>query len=249
MEATNLAGDAPVLSALPPRDASALVRTVRDRLRLAITLQELPPGTRLNQVRVAEQLGVSRMPVRTAIADLITEGLLEPLPNGGVAVRALTERDVREVYEVRTALEAQAVRRVARLRPPGGLEQISAILERHARLGGVNDAAALLELDRDFHMVILDATENMYFRRAMVPIWSIVERAMVGMLRSIPTMFERAWEQHAEIAEALHAGDARLAESRMRSHLEYSAAQLAAVMADADAAGSTAERKDAARSR
>jgi DNA-binding GntR family transcriptional regulator len=246
MEATSLGGDGRALSALPPRDASALVRTVRDRLRLAITLQEIPPGTRLNQVQVAAQLGVSRMPVRTAIADLITEGLLEPLRNGGAAVRSLTDRDVREVYEVRTALEAQAVLDVAQRRPPAGLEQIAAILDRHARLGGANDAAALLELDREFHMTILDATENAYFRRAMVPIWFVVERAMVGMLRSIPTMFERAWEQHAEIAEALHAGDARLAEARLRSHLEYSVAQLATVMSGSNPAESSAGQGDAA---
>lgn len=206
------------LGALPPRDSSALARSVRDRLRLAIVLEEIPAGVRLNQVQVAEQLGVSRMPVRVAAADLVGEGLLEPLPTGGVAVRALSRYDVEAAYKVREALEAQAVREVA-LAESRDLSGIMAVLDRHAELGGRNDTAMLLELDRDFHGAILDATENPYFNRAMVAIWSVVERAMAGMLRTVPDLFDTAWKQHRQIAEALAAGDADLAERLAREHL------------------------------
>ena len=211
------------LSALPPRDSSALARSVRDRLRLAIVLEELPAGVRLNQVQVAEQLGVSRMPVRVAAADLVVEGLLEPLPTGGVAVKALDVADVEAAYRVREALEAQAVREVAQTRPQAGLDRLSEVLEQHAELGGSRDVQQLLELDRAFHWSILEATENPYFSRAMVPMWSVVERAMVGMLRTVPDMFDVAWREHREIAEALTAGDADLAEWRIRSHIRDSA--------------------------
>lgn len=222
----------PALTQLPPRDATALVRTVRDRLRTAITLGELAPGTRLNQVQVANQLGVSRMPVRTAVADLQAEGLLDPLPGGGAMVRALTQRDMLDVYEVRTALESQAARHVA-VRAEG-LEEVFAVLEEHAGLGGAFDPIRLLELDRRFHMAILDATGNHNFRRAIVPIWSVVERAMVGMLVTIPEMFERAWREHADIAEALRAGDPDQAEARMRDHLEFAVAQLTRSMHESE---------------
>jgi DNA-binding GntR family transcriptional regulator len=211
------------LGALPPRDTSALARSVRDRLRLAIVLQEIPAGVRLNQVQVAEQLGVSRMPVRVAAADLVIEGLLEPLPTGGVAVRSLSKRDVEGAYKVREALEAQAVRDVAFARPEAGLKELFAILKRHEDLGGVNDTPVLLELDRAFHGTILDATDNPYFSRAMVPMWSVVERAMVGMLRTVPDLFDTAWKQHRQIAEALAVGDADLAERLAREHIRDSA--------------------------
>lgn len=211
------------LGALPPRDTSALARSVRDRLRLAIVLEEIPAGVRLNQVQVAEQLGVSRMPVRVAAADLVIEGLLEPLPAGGVAVRVLSKRDVEAAYEVREALEAQAARDVARARPEAGLTELFAILERHDALGGVNDTGVLLELDRAFHATILDATGNPYFARAMVPMWSVVERAMAGMLRTVPDLFDFAWKQHRDIADALAAGDADLAERLTREHIRDSA--------------------------
>jgi DNA-binding GntR family transcriptional regulator len=215
--------DFAALSALPPRDSNALARSVRDRLRMAIVLEELPAGVRLNQVQVAEQLGVSRMPVRVAAADLMVEGLLEPLPSGGVAVKALSKRDVEAAYNVREALEAQAVREVALARPAGGLKDLFAVLARHGELGGANDTRTLLELDRAFHWTILDATGNPYFSRAMVPMWSVVERAMVGMLRTVPDMFDLAWKQHRDIAEAIASGDADLAEQRAREHIRESA--------------------------
>ena len=214
------------LQALPPRDSSALARSVRDRLRLAIILEEIPPGTRLNQVHVAEQLGVSRMPVRAAAADLVVEGLLEPIPTGGVAVRALTSQDVRAAYEVREALEAQAARDAAERGSTAAIDRLFDVLNRHERLGGANDTSTLLELDREFHMTILEATDNPYFARAMVPLWSVVERAMVGMLRNIPDMFELAWRQHRQIAEALRSGNADLAEASLREHLEHAVSGL-----------------------
>jgi DNA-binding GntR family transcriptional regulator len=57
----------------------------------------------------------------------------------------------------------------------------------------------------------------------MVPMWSVVERAMVGMLRTVPDMFDLAWREHRQIAEALAAGDADLAEQRARKHIRDSA--------------------------
>lgn len=218
-----------VLAELPKRDTTALVRNVRDRLRLAIALGEIPGGSRLNQVQLAKQLGVSRMPIRTATAELLAEGLLEIVPGGGVAVRQFTERDLRDVYEVRGALETRAVRHVAEQQPPWGLAHIEKIVQTHKPLVGSYGPAQLLEADREFHMAILDATDNSFFRRSIVPVWSNVERAIVQLLH-IKEVFARAWDEHEEIAQALRAGDPDLAESRMRQHLEHAACDLANTM-------------------
>lgn len=217
------------LGELPPRDTTALVRTVRDRLRLAIALEEIPSGTRLNQVQVAKQLGVSRMPVRAAIAELVAEGLLEVMPGGGVAVRSLTEDDVRDVYEVRLALESRAVRHVAEHQPTWGLGRIEQIVKTHRPHVLEYDAADLLAADREFHMTILDATENSCFRRAIIPLWSTVERAMVGTLH-IKEVFEVAWDEHAKIAGALRAGDPDRAEAMVEQHLTNAVGHLVRAM-------------------
>jgi len=222
-------GSMTALSSLPPRDTSVLVRTVRDRLRQAIIFGELEPGSRLNQVQVAEQLGVSRMPVRAASAGLVTEGLLKPLPAGGVAVQHLTKKDVPQAYRVREALEVQAVLDVVTHGQSAAIDRLFAILARHAELGGINDIYTLAVLDREFHASILEATGNPFFARAMVPMWSVVERAMVGMLKNVPDMFILAWKQHRAIAEALRAGEAGLAETHVRQHLRDAASRLIAV--------------------
>lgn len=222
------------LSELPPRDATALVRSVRERLKAAITFGELAAGTRLNQVQVAKQLGVSRMPVRAAVSDLQAEGLLDPLPSGGAVVRELTETDMRHVYEVRIALETQAALLAAERHSATHLDDMKAVLRDHRLLGGSSDPVALLALDRRFHMALLDATGNPNFRRTIIPIWATVERAMVRMLVSIPVMFESAWAEHASIAEALASGDSQLAEDCVRTHLESSVERLARTMRSPD---------------
>jgi DNA-binding GntR family transcriptional regulator len=220
-----------VLGQMPPRDTTALVRGVRDRLRLAITLGEIHPGSRLNQVALAKQLGVSRMPVRTAVSELVAEGLLELVPGGGVTVRTLTAQDLRDVYEVRVALESSAVRHVAARQPPWGLAQIEQVVATHQPLVPSYGAQQMLEADRNFHMAILEATENSFFKQAIVPVWATVERAMVQMLH-MEGVFTRAWEEHALIAEALRLGDPDLAEQRLRLHLDNAADELANALQD-----------------
>ncbi|GGG03375.1 GntR family transcriptional regulator [Rhodococcoides trifolii] len=207
-----------VLGQLPPRDTTLLVRNVRDRLRLAITLGEIPAGSRLNQVKLAKQLGVSRMPVRSAITELVAEGLLELVAGGGVDVRILTAKDVKDAYEIRLALETRAVRHIAENQPTWGLGKIEQLVATHQPLVATYGEAELLAADRDFHMTILDSTDNPYMRRAILPVWSTVERAMVQVLH-FDGVFRDAWDEHFGITEAMRAGNADLAEKRMRKHL------------------------------
>ncbi|WP_166969555.1 GntR family transcriptional regulator [Brevibacterium atlanticum] len=227
------AGDRPsVLGQLPPRDTTALVRDVRDRLRLAIVLGEIQTGSRLNQVKLAQQLGVSRMPVRTAITELVTEGILEVVPGGGVIVSPLTADDVRNVFEVRGALEIRAARTVAVDQPTWGIAKIEKIVDAHRSHFHEYAPAQLLTADRDFHMAILDATGNPFFRRSIMPVWSTVERAMVQVL-NLSEVFEQAWTQHDQIARAIRAGDADEVEATSREHLEFAAEALArAILVD-----------------
>lgn len=220
------AGRTSALAQLPPRDTTALVRTVRDRLRLAIALEEIPPGVKVNQVQVAKQLGVSRMPVRAAIPDLVAEGLLESVPGGGVMVRSLTEADVRQVFEVRLALESQAVRSAAQHASDSHQAHIQHIVDEHLPRFASYDAEQLLAADREFHMAILAATENVYYQRAIVPVWSVIERAMVRVLH-LREIFETAWHEHAEIARALQARDADAAEAAVAKHIGTASEMLA----------------------
>jgi DNA-binding GntR family transcriptional regulator len=217
------------LTQLPARDSTTLVRTVRDRLRQAVVREELPAGMRLSQEQLARQLGVSRMPVRAAITELITEGLLEPRATGGVVVRPLSQKDLEDVYEVRQAIESQAVRHVSLHPSPDGLDHLQQVLREHRDAYTSYTAAQLLEADRAFHMAVLTSTGNEQFMKAVVPLWSVVERAMFRML-TMPGVADLAWDEHEKIAAAIAKGDADMAEHHLREHLKNAAANLGDVI-------------------
>lgn len=226
-------GQGPALTQLPARDSTTLVTTVRDKLREAIVREELPAGMRLSQEQLARQLGVSRMPVRAAIMALITEGLLEHRQSGGVVVRPLSLKDLEDVYEVRQAIESQAVRHVTLHPTPEGLDQVLSVLHEHR--GSIADYSPvrLLEADREFHLALLKATGNGQFMKAVVPLWSVVERAMFRML-TMPGVAALAWDEHEKIAAAIAEGNPDEAERHLREHLRNAATQLGEVMSLSD---------------
>ena len=223
-----------VLQPLPPRERSQLVATVTDALREAIIHERLPTGSRLNQVQIAENLNVSRMPVREAIAALISEGLVEPLPTTGVVVKPLSREDVQDVYKVRIALETEAARTVIEDRAATGANRLQAVLSSHKLSSPHSETPQLLEVDREFHRARLDSTGNPYFVRALVPVWSVVERAMYTVLQ-VPEIISSVWEEHEAIAQAIADRDAVAAEMRIRQHLGHGAAAISSLLADREA--------------
>jgi DNA-binding GntR family transcriptional regulator len=208
------------------RERSALVSNVADVLREAIVREDLQTGERLNQVQIAEQLGVSRMPVREAIATLIAEGLLEPLATGGVVVRPLSKQDVLDVYAVRVALETEAARWIIKQNKASGAQRLDKVLSSHRLSIPHYETSQLLEVDRLFHRALLDSTGNPYFSKALVPVWSVVERAMYAVLQ-VPEIITTVWEEHEAIADAIRQGDATLADERIRQHLGHGSKAMA----------------------
>lgn len=210
-------GMARALAPIPAGDSSAIRSTVRDRIRMAITLQELPAGVRLNQVELAKQLEVSRMPVRDALGDLLAEGLVEPCRGSGVAVRQLTAHDLHSIYAVRTALEVEAVHHLVSSGPGQWHEELDDIITSHRRPLERDDREQLLLLDRRFHWAMYRGTGNIFLSQAMTPLWSHISRAMFALLRL--DYSAKAWAEHEQIAEALKSGDRELSESLTRLHL------------------------------
>ena len=211
------------LSALPARDASTVGAEVGRRLRAAITLNEIPPGSRLTQTSLAEQLGVSRMPVRDAISDLVAEGFAEALPTGGAVVTGLSSDDMRAVYAVRAPLEVEATRWVAS-NPDADLREIDRILTVRRELGA-GGPQTLWDLDRDFHWAIYNAAGNRFLTAALAPLWSQISRIMFAV-HTVLDYGEVAWSEHAAIADAIRAGDVEEAERVRRAHITHSADML-----------------------
>lgn len=197
------------------------VQEAADALRAAILGGDLQPGARLGEVELAEQLGVSRTPVREALRRLAAEGLVDVLPNRGARVVEWSTADLDEIYDLRALLESHGAARAARRIAAGELlvlEKLCRDMEDCATRGRERDLDRLASLNAEFHRRILDASGS---ARLALLVGSVVHVPLV--LRTFhdysTEALERSLGHHREIVAALRAGDPQWAESVMRSHV------------------------------
>ncbi|WP_022706399.1 GntR family transcriptional regulator [Paracoccus zeaxanthinifaciens] len=178
----------------------------------------LPPGARLRETELAERLGVSRTPVREAIRQLETDGLVTHVPRHGATVRTLDYAEVMELYEMRGVLEGTAARLAARAAAEVELDELIALNDRMAAVESGPEAA---ELNRLFHATLLDAAKNRFLARSIATLQK-------GLLILGPTTLadqNRAAEaaaEHAAVLEAMQQRDGEAAEQAMRAHIRAS---------------------------
>ncbi|UFN47068.1 GntR family transcriptional regulator [Roseomonas sp. OT10] len=199
------------------------------RLRELILDGELPAGERLSENGVSDRLGASRTPVRAALARLAEEGLLEPIPSGGFAVKAFTEREIRDAIEVRGTLEGLAARLAAeRGASPEGLEHLREIIARidavMAATDGPIDFAEYVALNEHFHGLLAELADSAVVARKIgqavaLPFASpngfVLAQGALPEARLILTL---AQEQHRAVAEAIAQREGARAEAIMREH-------------------------------
>jgi DNA-binding GntR family transcriptional regulator len=191
-----------------PLRIESVVDHVYAALRERILAGDLPRGTRLRQASLAEELGVSRTPLREALRRLSTEGLVEFSPNRGATVSELDFGDMRHAWAARVALEPGAARLAAERR---------AIAAQRA---SQHDREAGYAANREFHLALAAASGNPHLTRFAEMLW--VPRIGVPIYEA--QAGERAgtlaWaEEHERITDAVAAGDAGLAEHLTRTHV------------------------------
>lgn len=139
---------------LPLRDV------VFNTLRRAILRGELKPGERLMEIQLANKLGVSRTPIREAIRKLELEGLVLMIPRKGAEVAEITEKNLRDVLEVRCALEELAVQLACERIDKREIKELHAAADHFRDVLGSDDITQIAEADEAFHDVIFTATNN-----------------------------------------------------------------------------------------
>ena len=139
---------------LPLRDV------VFNTLRQAILRGELKPGERLMEIQLANKLGVSRTPIREALRKLELEGLLNMVPRKGAEVADITEKSLRDVLEVRKALEELSVQLACEKITEEEIEELKRVAERFKDTLDDQDVTKIAEADVAFHDVIYTATDN-----------------------------------------------------------------------------------------
>ncbi len=187
---------------------------------------DIPIGAQLRQAELASDFGVSRTPVREALRQLQTGGLIEVVPNRGAVVRVPAPWEVREAYEVRAELEGLAAARSVDRISRADLEILRTanqeMYDRSLREEGSPDAAALdSRRENDvFHNTITTVSANTRLARAIEEInetfpRNVTARLLVGDVRHR----EENYHEHLQIIEALASGDADLARAAMRDHV------------------------------
>jgi len=208
---------------------TSLVDAAYAQIRQRILDNIWPPGHRALEQAIALELGMSRTPVREAIMRLCNEGLVEVIPRHGMRVLPVSPTDMREIYEILTALECMAAERLAR-RKPGEAElkplvDASRAMDKALKAG---DLDAWAVADERFHSHFIELAGNRQLQATVLNYWDRAHRARMFTLRLRPKPVNST-KEHMKIVERLRAGDAEGAAQVTRAHRVRATGELIAI--------------------
>ena len=192
---------------------------VFENLRTAILEGNLKAGQRLMEVQLAEQLGVSRTPIREAIRKLELEGLVVMLPRKGAYVANMSFKDLIDVLEIRSSLEGLAASLAAeRLREEdiADLERVAKEFETSVREADIDN---VLKKDVEFHEKIFLMANNKKLYQLITSLWEQVHRFRVTYVSNYDASLSLV-DEHNKILEAIKSGDSELAKKYATEHIE-----------------------------
>lgn len=192
---------------------------VFETLREAIISATLKPGERLMEIQLAEEMGVSRTPVREAIRKLELEGFVVMVPRKGAYVAGISMKDIADVFEIRAALESLAAGLAAERITEEELEQLERILVKIGECVKKNDLVQLIEVDTEFHDTLYKACRNERLVQIVSNLREQIQRARTASL-STPGRMKDALEEHKKIVEAVSERNVELAQLLAREHIE-----------------------------
>jgi DNA-binding GntR family transcriptional regulator len=196
-----------------------LADQVYERILEAITDRTLLPGQRVRQNELADKLGVSRQPVSHALHILHRQGLLAESGRRGFEVTQLDPERIRQLYEVRSAIDALAAKLAAERSKfdAAGRAQLEAALQEGRTANSKTSLARLIGFDVDFHRAIYRLAGNPVVEEMIAPQWPHMRRSMATVLAELDYR-ESAWTEHAEIARHILGGNAAAAETSAMAH-------------------------------
>ncbi|MFH1870941.1 MAG: GntR family transcriptional regulator [Pseudomonadota bacterium] len=197
---------------------SSLSQQAIDLLREQIYDHRLTPGQRLDEAVLAEQLGISRTPLREALKVLSAEGLVDLQPHRGCFVTELTLRDLEEIFPIMATLEGRVAHEVAAKRTAAQLKALDALhekLEKHAAAGDVN---RYYETNYVFHDQLQECAGNRWLQIVIGDLRKLLKLSRHHSLR-LEGRLASSLAEHRALMQALHRQDADAAERVMRDHL------------------------------
>jgi DNA-binding GntR family transcriptional regulator len=199
-------------------EIQSVVDHVYTALRERILSGDLPRATKLRQATLADELGVSRTPLREALRRLSAEGLVDFAPNRGATVSALDFGDMRHAWAARVALEPGAARLAAERRDADAIAAMRAAVADQRSADG--DRGQSFSANRAFHLALAAASGNPHLTRFAEMLWVPRIGVPIYQAQAAEPAGPSAWaDEHERIADAIANGDADAAERLTRAHV------------------------------
>jgi DNA-binding GntR family transcriptional regulator len=208
---------------------------VADRIRSAILEGDLKPGEWLRQERLAQEYGVSQMPVREALKKLAVDGLVEHAPYRGVRVIEFSPEDIADLFATRSFLEGLAARAAAARITDDEIAELKKIHTCMQAKLAPEDLSEYRDLNRKFHTLIFSASRRAYLVRTLAQLWTTFPSMLFGNYARtadspLPERDADDIAEHARIIAALERHNSDEAEQALRQHIESSGRQLVAAL-------------------
>ena len=201
-----------------PLRATTLKENVTNLIRQSIIDGTIPSGEELNQAQIAEQLGISRGPVREALGQLEQEGLIRSIPYKGVVVTPLNPTYVRELYSLRSALETFALRVGIERGDKDSMAALEANVDAMRKAAKAADLKELARLDLRFHSLIIHMARHSMLERTWTPLKIGVQRCLHTRHR-IYSSLDEVVGSHPDLLELMKAKKTEAAVKLLHQHI------------------------------
>lgn len=205
------------------------------KLRTAIGLGQIAPGSQLGEAELAKELGVSRGPLREAMQRLTQEGLLISIRNRGLFVITMTDDEVRDMYVARTAVERAATEVILQRDHEAVAAKLLDIVEAMKKAAERGNMDAMSEADMEYHATLVAAAGSARLTRMHNTLLTETRMCLTALETRYPDPHARVAE-HRAIAEALGGGSDQLVGKLLISHMEDALERLTGAEAEEPAA-------------
>lgn len=209
---------------------------LRDRIENDIATGVFRQGERLDEARLAARFGVSRTPIREALVDLASSGLIEMLPRRGAFVRRVSVKELIEMFEVMAELEGLCGRLAARRVNDATRANLEAVHGACVAAAECGDPDRYYYENERFHRAIYAASQNAFLAEQAGRLHDRLKPFRRLQLRN-PGRMEASIAEHTGVVDAIMAGDGPMAEARLRAHVAIQGERFTDFVASLDAGG------------
>lgn len=203
------------------KENKSLTSIIFDRIREDILNDQYVTGSKIIEAKLADELGVSRTPVREALKQLELDGLVENIPNRGVVVKGISKQDISDIYTIRQAIEGIAATWCVERITDSELQELKEIFDLMEFYTFKKDVEKISELNTRFHEVIYHSTKSRYLEHVLKDFQIFIKSTRNKSLKSEGRL-EEALEEHRCIIDAIVAKNVEAAKESIAHHVDKS---------------------------